>query len=75
MAYKCAVCGKTPVSGGSYSHSNMRTKRSFKPNLQKQKVVLEGKTQTAYVWRKDLPNNPIFWKNQPVLSYECGLFY
>jgi large subunit ribosomal protein L28 len=27
----------------------MRTKRSFKPNLQKQKVVLDGKTQTAYV--------------------------
>lgn len=49
MAYKCAVCGKGPVSGGSYSHSNMRTKRTFKPNLQKQKVVLEGKTQTAYI--------------------------
>ena len=40
MAYKCAVCGKAPVSGGSYSHSNMRTKRSFKPNLQKQKVMV-----------------------------------
>ena len=38
-----------PVSGGSYSHSNLRTKRTFNPNLQKQKVVLEGKTQTAYV--------------------------
>ena len=49
MAYKCAVCGKAPVSGGYYSHSNLRTKRSFKPNLQKQKVVLDGKTQTAYV--------------------------
>ncbi|WP_428074238.1 50S ribosomal protein L28 [Candidatus Avelusimicrobium aviculae] len=49
MAYKCAVCGKAPVSGGSYSHSNMRTKRSFKPNLQKQKVMLDGKAQTAYV--------------------------
>lgn len=49
MAYKCAICGKAPVSGGSYSHSNLRTKRSFKPNLQKQKVVLEGKAQTAYI--------------------------
>lgn len=49
MAYKCAVCGKGPVAGGSYSHSNMRTKRTFRPNLQKQKVVLEGKTQTAYI--------------------------
>lgn len=49
MAYKCAVCGKGPVAGASYSHSNMRTKRTFKPNLQKQKVMLEGKAQTAYV--------------------------
>ena len=49
MAYKCAICGKGPVSGGSYSHSNLRTKRTFNPNLQKQKVVLEVKTQTAYV--------------------------
>ena len=49
MAYKCAVSGKAPVSGGSYSHSNLRTKRSFKPNLQKQKVMLDGKAQTAYV--------------------------
>ena len=49
MAYKCAICGKGPVSGGSYSHSNLRTKRTFSHNLQKQKVVLNGKTQTAYV--------------------------
>lgn len=49
MAYKCAICGKGPVAGASYSHSNMRTKRTFSPNLQKQKVVLEGKTQAAYV--------------------------
>ena len=49
MAYKCAICGKGPVSGGSYSHSNLRTKRTFSPNLQKQKVVLDGKAQTADV--------------------------
>ena len=49
MAYKCAICGKGPVSGASYSHSNLRTKRTFNPNLQKQKVLLEGKAQTAYV--------------------------
>ena len=49
MAYKCAIGGKGPVSGGSYSHSNLRTKRTFNPNLQKQKVLLEGKAQTAYV--------------------------
>ncbi len=49
MAFKCAVCGKGPVSGFSYSHSHKATKRVFKPNLQKQKVLLNGKAQSAYV--------------------------
>ena len=49
MAFKCSICAKAPVAGFSYSHSNRATKRLFRPNLQKQKVVLGGKTQTAYV--------------------------
>jgi len=49
MAYKCELCGKKPVSGKSYSHSHRATKRLFKPNLQKQKVELNGKTQSIYV--------------------------
>jgi len=49
MSYKCEICGKKAVSGKSYSHSHKATKRLFKPNLQKQKIVLDGKTQTAYV--------------------------
>lgn len=49
MAYKCELCGKKPVSGNSYSHSHKATKRLFKPNLQKQKVTLNGKTQSVYV--------------------------
>jgi len=52
MSYKCKICSKKTVAGHSYSHSNMKTKRTFKPNLHKQKVVLEGKTQTAYVCSK-----------------------
>ena len=73
MAYKCAVCGKAPVSGGSYSHSNMRTKRSFKPNLQKQKVMLDGKAQTAYVCtaavQPDLPNKSYFLRIQSARAF------
>ena len=49
MAFKCTVCSKGPVAGFSYSHSNRATKRIFRPNLQKQKLVLAGRTQTAYV--------------------------
>ncbi len=49
MAFKCSICSKGPVSGLSYSHSNRGTKRIFRPNLQKQKVMLAGRPQTAYV--------------------------
>lgn len=49
MAFKCSICSKGPVSGNSYSHSHRATKRIFRPNLQKQKVLLGGRAQTAYV--------------------------
>jgi ribosomal protein L28 len=52
MSYKCEICGKKSVTGNSYSHSHFKTKRAFKPNLHKQKVVLEGKTTTAYICSK-----------------------
>ncbi|MBI4801097.1 MAG: 50S ribosomal protein L28 [Elusimicrobia bacterium] len=49
MAYKCKICGKGSVAGNSYSHSNRATKRIFKPNLQKQKVVLNDAVRSVYV--------------------------
>ncbi len=49
MAFRCLVCSKGPVTGSSYSHSHKATKRVFRPNLQRQKVVLGGRTQTGYV--------------------------
>ncbi len=32
---KCQCCGKMPQSGHSVSHSNIKTKRRFNPNLQR----------------------------------------
>ena len=34
MARVCQITGKRPVSGNSVSHSNIKTKRRFLPNLQ-----------------------------------------
>ena len=34
MARVCQVTGKKPVGGHSVSHSNIKTKRRFLPNLQ-----------------------------------------
>ncbi|HNT96939.1 MAG TPA: 50S ribosomal protein L28 [Elusimicrobiales bacterium] len=49
MAFKCEICGKAPKSGNSYSHSHVATKRLFKPNLQKQKIMVKGSPRSAYV--------------------------
>ena len=49
MPYNFLFCGKGPVSGNSYSHSNRATKRVFRPNLHRQRVVHRGKAVTAYV--------------------------
>lgn len=34
MSRVCAVTGKKPVTGNRVSHSNIKTKRRFLPNLQ-----------------------------------------
>ena len=39
---KCEICGKTIHSGMSVSHSHIRTKRQWKPNLQVVHAVVDG---------------------------------
>jgi large subunit ribosomal protein L28 len=36
----CEVCGKTATSGYNRPHSQHRTKRTIKPNLQKKEGIL-----------------------------------
>jgi large subunit ribosomal protein L28 len=42
---KCERCGKTPSFGHSVSHSNVKTKRQWKPNIQKVTVHIDGKAR------------------------------
>ncbi|MBU2529623.1 MAG: 50S ribosomal protein L28 [Elusimicrobia bacterium] len=49
MSFKCKLCGKAKHAGNSYSHSHTATKRTFKPNLHKHRLVLDGKTKTVLV--------------------------
>jgi large subunit ribosomal protein L28 len=37
MARVCQITGKKPITGNSVSHSNIKTKRRFLPNLQKKR--------------------------------------
>jgi large subunit ribosomal protein L28 len=40
MARVCQVTGKVPVTGNKVSHSNIKTKRRFLPNLQSKRFFL-----------------------------------
>lgn len=40
MARVCQVTGKVPITGHKVSHSNIKTKRRFLPNLQTKKFYL-----------------------------------
>jgi large subunit ribosomal protein L28 len=40
MARVCQVTGKKPIVGNSVSHSNIKTKRRFLPNLQTKRFFL-----------------------------------
>jgi len=39
----CERCGKKPMSGNNVSFSQRHTKRQFKPNIQKTKILVGGK--------------------------------
>ncbi|MBR0230369.1 MAG: 50S ribosomal protein L28 [Erysipelotrichaceae bacterium] len=47
MSRVCVVTGKAPVSGNKRSDSLRATRRKWNVNLQKVKVVVDGKPQTV----------------------------
>lgn len=42
MSKVCQVTGKRPVAGNNVSHSNIKTKRRFLPNLQSHRFWVES---------------------------------
>ncbi|MEA5026182.1 MAG: 50S ribosomal protein L28 [Erysipelotrichaceae bacterium] len=47
MSKVCAVTGKRALSGNRRSHSLRATRRKWNVNLQKVKVMVDGKPQTV----------------------------
>lgn len=49
MSKRCIITGKGPRSGNKVSHAKNRRKRWFKPNLQKKRVTIGGKTRRVWI--------------------------
>ena len=45
MSKVCEICGKAPVAGRSISHSHRVSNRTFRPNIQKITVKVDGKVK------------------------------
>jgi large subunit ribosomal protein L28 len=66
MAKQCAVCGKKPMVGFNVSHANNKTKRRFKPNLQRVKTQLsDGRVKRIDVCTRCLRSGGV---TKPVIS-------
>lgn len=48
MASECYYCGKRTVSGSRVSHAHNVTKRTFKPNLQRVRALVDGTVKRVY---------------------------
>jgi large subunit ribosomal protein L28 len=56
---KCDVCSKETIFGNKVSHSIRRTKRSWKPNVRKVRVVYNGTPKTMNVCTRCLRSNKV----------------
>ena len=59
MSRKCTICGKIAMSGNNISHSHRKTRRKFKPNLQKINILLSGVKKKTYVCTKCIKSKKI----------------
>ncbi len=49
MSRTCSVCGKGPTVGNHVSHSHRKTKRVWKPNIQKIRIAEGGRIRRKNV--------------------------
>lgn len=58
MALVCTICAKGIMFGNSVSHANNKTKRVWKPNLQRIKTNLPGRKKRVYVCTRCIKAHP-----------------
>lgn len=59
MAKFCEICSKGLMSGNTVSHSNRKAKRSWAPNIQRTRVIINGTPRTIGVCTRCLRSGKI----------------
>ncbi|MGI6666349.1 MAG: 50S ribosomal protein L28 [Bacillota bacterium] len=45
---RCEICGKTKSVGNRVSHSQIKTKRTYSPNIQRVRAIIDGHTRRVH---------------------------
>ncbi|NLK53005.1 MAG: 50S ribosomal protein L28 [Syntrophomonadaceae bacterium] len=56
---KCAICGKGASTGFQVSHSHIRTKRIWSPNIQTVKAIVDGSPRRIKVCTRCLKSGRV----------------
>lgn len=59
MARVCVITGKRTRTGNQRSHSNRATRRTWKANLQKVRIMVDGKPQRVLVSARALKSGKV----------------
>ncbi|MEG6586013.1 50S ribosomal protein L28 [Dendrosporobacter sp. 1207_IL3150] len=59
MANICEICAKGESSGFNVSHSNLKTKRTWKPNIQRVRALVNGEVKRVNVCTRCLRSGKI----------------
>lgn len=59
MANVCDICAKGEASGFNVSHSHLKTKRTWKPNIQRVKAMVNGEVKRVNVCTRCLRSGKI----------------
>jgi len=59
MANSCEICAKKAVHGNRVSHSNRKTKRTWAPNIQRVRVIVNGTATTMNVCTRCLRSGKV----------------
>lgn len=59
MANFCEICGKGTMSGMNVSHSHLKTKKTWKPNIQRVRAVVDGEIKRVNVCTRCLRSGKV----------------
>lgn len=59
MANYCEICGKGTMSGMNVSHSHLKTKRTWNPNIQRVRAIVDGEAKRVNVCTRCLRSGKV----------------